>query len=179
MKSSMVASLTVTVYQWGLLSINLTFLYNHRWLEGTEIIYFSVSFFEFLTKTFLQDRCKSQMYLKKNDLNGSIANGNFKSGTKWNCIRLPIILQRNPVDSKFPKSEKRSRNQNIRDVYTLIRPKRSVSQSLVLILSECCKYKLLEISRLLSHADLHAIELSRTFHQVTHLLCNTIKIVLM
>ena len=29
----------------------------------------------------------------------------------------------------------------------------------------CCKYSLLEISRLLSHADLHTIELSRTFHQ--------------
>ena len=46
------------------------------------------------------------------------------------------------------------------------------------VLSDCCKYKLLAISRLLSHADLHNIELFRTFHQVTHLLCNTTKIVL-
>ena len=37
----------------------------------------------------------------------------------------------------------------------------------------CCKYKLLEISRLLSHADLRTIELSRTFHQVMQLLRNT------
>ena len=42
-------------------------------------------------------------------------------------------------------------------------------------MSNCCKYKLREISRLLSHADLHAKKLSRTFHQVTHLLCNTTK----
>ena len=44
----------------------------------------------------------------------------------------------------------------------------------------CCKYKLLEISRLLCHANMHTIELSRTFHQVTQLLhvCNTTKIVL-
>ena len=37
------------------------------------------------------------------------------------------------------------------------------------------KYKLLEISRLISHADLHIMELSKTFHQVTQLLGNTIK----
>ena len=37
----------------------------------------------------------------------------------------------------------------------------------------CCKYKLLEISRLLSHADMRTIELSRTFDQVTQLLHNT------
>ena len=43
-------------------------------------------------------------------------------------------------------------------------------------MSNCCKCKLLEISRLLSHADLHSIELSRTFHQVTRLLCNTTRI---
>ena len=30
-------------------------------------------------------------------------------------------------------------------------------------MSNCCKCKLLEISRLLSHADLHTIELSRKF----------------
>ena len=45
-------------------------------------------------------------------------------------------------------------------------------------MSSCCKYDLLEISRLLSHADLHSVELSGTFHQVTYLLCNTTKIVL-
>ena len=43
----------------------------------------------------------------------------------------------------------------------------------------CCKYKLLEISRLLSHADMRTIELSRTFDQVTQLLRNTTKIVLL
>ena len=37
----------------------------------------------------------------------------------------------------------------------------------------CCKYKLLEKSRLLSHADMRTIGLSRIFHQVTQLLCNT------
>ena len=37
-----------------------------------------------------------------------------------------------------------------------------------------CKYNL-EISRLLSHADLHTIELFKTFHQVMHLLSNTTK----
>lgn len=47
------------------------------------------------------------------------------------------------------------------------------------VLSDCCKYKLLAISRLLSHADLHNIELFRTFHQVTHLLRNTTKIAVM
>ena len=47
------------------------------------------------------------------------------------------------------------------------------------VLSSCCIYKLLEISRLLSHADLPTIELSRTFLQVTHLLYDTTKIVLM
>ena len=40
-----------------------------------------------------------------------------------------------------------------------------------------CKRNL-EIPRMLSHADLHTVKLSRTFHQVTHLLCNTTKIVL-
>ena len=43
----------------------------------------------------------------------------------------------------------------------------------------CCKYKLLEMSRLLSHADMRTIELSRTFDQVTQLLRNTTKIVLL
>ena len=46
------------------------------------------------------------------------------------------------------------------------------------VMSNYCKYKLLDFSRLLSHADSHTIELSRTFHQVTHLLCNTSKKVL-
>ena len=49
-------------------------------------------------------------------------------------------------------------------------------------MSNCCyKYKLLEISRLLRHANMHTTELSRTFHQVTQLLhvCNTTKIVLL
>ena len=31
---------------------------------------------------------------------------------------------------------------------------------------------ILEISRLLSHADLHTVELCRIFYQVTYLLCN-------
>ena len=39
----------------------------------------------------------------------------------------------------------------------------------ILTMSNYCKYKLLDFSRLLSHADLHTIELSRTFHRVTHL----------
>ena len=43
----------------------------------------------------------------------------------------------------------------------------------------CCKHRLLEISRLLSHADMRTIELSRTFDQVTQLLRNTTKIVLL
>ena len=47
------------------------------------------------------------------------------------------------------------------------------------VMSNYCKYKLLEISRLLSHADLHTIELSITFNQVMHLSCNTSRIVLM
>ena len=47
------------------------------------------------------------------------------------------------------------------------------------VMSNWCKHKLLEISRLLSHADLHTVELSRTFHQVTHLLCNINKTVFM
>ena len=47
------------------------------------------------------------------------------------------------------------------------------------VMSNYCKYKLLEISRLLSHADLHNIELSRTFNQVMNLLSNTSRIVLM
>ena len=47
------------------------------------------------------------------------------------------------------------------------------------VMSNYCKYKLLEISRMLSHADLHTIELSITFNQVTHLLCDTSRIVLM
>ena len=42
-----------------------------------------------------------------------------------------------------------------------------------------CKYKFLEISRLLSHADFLTIELSRTFHWVTHLSCSTTEIFLM
>ena len=39
----------------------------------------------------------------------------------------------------------------------------------------CCKYKLLEISRLLSHADMRIVELPRTVHQVTQLLRNATK----
>ena len=46
------------------------------------------------------------------------------------------------------------------------------------VMSNCCKYNLPEISRLLGHADLHTVELSGTFHQVTYLLGNTSKIVL-
>ena len=42
----------------------------------------------------------------------------------------------------------------------------------------CCKYKLLEISRLLNYADMRTIELSKPFDQVTQLLRNTTKIVL-
>ena len=38
------------------------------------------------------------------------------------------------------------------------------------------KYKLLEISRMLSHADMHIIEHSRTFHQVMHLLISVLLI---
>ena len=53
---------------------------------------------------------------------------------------------------------------------------------LVLVLGSkglyCCKYKLPKISRLFIHVDLHTIELSRTFYQVTYLLRNTTKIVL-
>ena len=41
-------------------------------------------------------------------------------------------------------------------------------------MSSCfCKYNPLEISRMLSKADMHIIEHSRTLHQVTHLLRNT------
>ena len=47
------------------------------------------------------------------------------------------------------------------------------------VMRNCCKYKLLEISRLLSHAAFRTIELSTTFHQVTHLLINTTKIALL
>ena len=47
------------------------------------------------------------------------------------------------------------------------------------VMSNYCKYKLLEISRMLSHADLHTIELSITFNHVMHLLCDTSRIVLM
>ena len=43
----------------------------------------------------------------------------------------------------------------------------------------CCRYKLLEISRLLSQADMHTTELSGTFCQVTQLLHNTTKTVLL
>ena len=43
----------------------------------------------------------------------------------------------------------------------------------------CCKYKHLEFSRLLTHADMCTIELPKTFHQVTQLLLNTNKIVLL
>lgn len=51
---------------------------NHEiWFEETEIIYFS-SFFELISSTVLQDRCKSQIYLKKYALNGWIAKENFK-----------------------------------------------------------------------------------------------------
>ena len=41
----------------------------------------------------------------------------------------------------------------------------------------CCKYNLLKISRLLSHADMWTIERSWTFHHVTQLLRNTTKII--
>ena len=40
------------------------------------------------------------------------------------------------------------------------------------------KYKLLEISRLLSHANLHTFRNFLNFNLVMHLLCNTTKIVL-
>ena len=43
----------------------------------------------------------------------------------------------------------------------------------------CCKYKLPEISRLLSYADMRTMELSGTFHLVTQLLSNSIKTVLL
>ena len=46
-------------------------------------------------------------------------------------------------------------------------------------MSNCCKYKLLEISRLIGHADLHTIELSKIFHQVKQLLSNTTKVALL
>ena len=47
-------------------------------------------------------------------------------------------------------------------------------QTIAFVRSSCCsKYKLLEMSRLLSNADMSTIELSRTFHQVTQLLRNT------
>ena len=40
------------------------------------------------------------------------------------------------------------------------------------------KYKLLEISRLLSHANLHTFRTFLNINLVMHLLCNTTKIVL-
>ena len=40
----------------------------------------------------------------------------------------------------------------------------------------CCRYKLLEVSRLLGHADMRIIELSKRFHQVKQLLRNIIEI---
>ena len=43
----------------------------------------------------------------------------------------------------------------------------------------CCKYKFLEIFRLLRYADMRTMELSETFHQVMQLLRNTFKIVLL
>ena len=43
----------------------------------------------------------------------------------------------------------------------------------------CCKYKLLEISSLLGQADLRTIELYKKFHQITQLLRNTTKIILL
>ena len=43
----------------------------------------------------------------------------------------------------------------------------------------CCKCKLLEISRLLGHADVCTVELSRTFYQFTKLLCNATEIILL
>ena len=42
-----------------------------------------------------------------------------------------------------------------------------------IVTSYYCKYRLLEISRVPSHADWNTLELSRTFHQVAHLLCIT------
>ena len=43
----------------------------------------------------------------------------------------------------------------------------------------CCKYKFLEIFRLLRYADMRSMELSETFHQVTQLLSYNFKIVLL
>ena len=40
----------------------------------------------------------------------------------------------------------------------------------------CCRYKLQEVSRLLGHADMRIIELSKRFHQVKQLLRNIIEI---
>ena len=54
----------------------------------------------------------------------------------------------------------------------------SVQRIAFVISNCCCKYKLPEISRLLSHGDMRTIELSNTCHQVTQLLSNTIKTVL-
>ena len=48
------------------------------------------------------------------------------------------------------------------------------------VMRDCfCKYKLPEISRLLSYADMRTMELSGTFHLVTQLLRNSIKTVLL
>ena len=59
------------------------------------------------------------------------------------------------------------------------RHRQSVQRIAFVISNCCCKYKLLEISGLLSHADTSTIELSRTFHQVTQLLRNTTEILLL
>ena len=58
------------------------------------------------------------------------------------------------------------------------RHRQSVQRITFVISNCCCKYKLPEISRLLSHGDMRTIELSNTCHQVTQLLSNTIKTVL-
>ena len=60
-----------------------------------------------------------------------------------------------------------------------VRHRQSGSDNSIFMRNCCCKYKLLEISRLLSHADMRTIELSRTFHHVTQLFRNTTKIVLL
>ena len=59
------------------------------------------------------------------------------------------------------------------------RHRQSVQRIAFVMRNCCCKYKLLEISRLLSHADMSTIELSRTFHQVMQLLRNTTEILLL
>ena len=45
--------------------------------------------------------------------------------------------------------------------------------------NRCCKYKPLEISRLISYADMRTTELCGIFHQDTQLFRNSIKTVLL